>query len=398
MRHLARVLLVACVAACSTKKSDSAPPAGDGATLPDGRVFTRAAMLQSVGDCTYKEVAAFRSAAETLASVTSQAAQDASKRADARDAWKRAMVIWQRLETMQFGPAAPSSVPGGAEIREPIYSWPLAARCFVEQNLVSKQYESPTFAQGLVNTRGMLAAEYLLFYEGTDNACIATAAINAQGTWAAMGAAELGLRKAAHAKVVADDVLARATALADAWTPGKGNFLGELARAGKGSQMFPTDQLALNSMSEALFYLDGITKDLKLGKPAGLTACTTPTCPEALESQFAGASKEHVRNNLLGFRQLFFGCDDKAFAFEEHLLAIGAGDLAKQIADATTAALAAVDAIEEPDLLPALSADLASVKALHAAVKRITDLLKSQFLSVLDLEIPKRFATEGDND
>ena len=50
----------------------------------------------------------------------------------------------------------------------------------------------------------------------------------------------------------------------------------------------------------------------------------------------------------------------------------------------------------EPDIAAALEVDQASVIALHTALKRITDLMRTELISVLDLELPKR--VEGDND
>ena len=100
--------------------------------------------------------------------------------------------------------------------------------------------------------------EYLLFYEGTDNDCAAAAPINASGTWAALAAdpAELGRRKREYAAVVAADVARRAHELVDAWDPDKGNFLGQVTRAGSAGAVYASSQAALNSQADALFYLD----------------------------------------------------------------------------------------------------------------------------------------------
>jgi predicted lipoprotein len=392
---LAALVLAHCTPSSSPKGKEGPKP-GEGVPLPEGGTFSRKALLQAFGGCVLTNAREFQTAAETFAQTTDQAAGDPSKRTDAREAWKKAINVWQKLEVMQFGPAAMGSLPGGQEIRESIYSWPLGGRCLVEQNLVSKGYESAAFAQGLINTRGLLAAEYLLFYDGTDNACAPTANINTSGGWAALGAAELLARKAAYAKVVVADVASRARALVDAWDPAKGNFLAELTNAGAGSKAYATDPIAFNSVSDAMFYIELATKDMKVARPAGLTKCTTTTCPEALESPFALHSKEHVRNNLLGFRMLFSGCKDGGLGFDDYLHAVGQGELAGQIDQAAVGALAAVDAIDEPDLLPALSADLESVRALHAALKRITHLLKTQFAVILQLQVPSEAA--GDTD
>ena len=59
-------------------------------------------------------------------------------------------------------------------------------------------------------------------------------------------------------------------------------------------------------------------------------------------------------------------------------------------------AIVAADAVPHDDLAKALNTAPTSVLDLHAAVKSITDLLKTEFVSVLDLEAPQ--SVEGDND
>jgi hypothetical protein len=222
--------------------------------------------------------------------------------------------------------------------------------------------------------------------------------MNTQGSWAAI-AGELEQRRADYVATLGKLLHDRALALMAAWEAGQGNFVGELASAGNGSTVYATDHAALNALSDALFYLDTVTKDVKLAVPAGLSDCAEVVCPEALESTYAGFSKEEVRNNLLGFAAAFHGGprdDGEALGFDDWLAAVGAGDLATRMGDDIEAALTAVDAIEEDDLADALMSDRSSVEGLYFAVKAITDNLKSQFITVLDLEIPK--SAEGDND
>jgi hypothetical protein len=139
---------------------------------------------------------------------------------------------------------------------------------------------------------------------------------------------------------------------------------------------------------------------MKVCAPAGilLGRCTAATCPELLESPFAKQSKEHVRSNALGLRAVVKGCGagESGLGFDDYLIAVGSEALARDLIAALDDVLKALDAIEEPDLEPALAADLASVRALHASLKRVTDKMKTEMVGVLDLELPKR--VEGDND
>lgn len=386
--------------ACRGSSGSATPTTkpGEGVVLPGGGVFTRRALLDAVSQCVYSNIREFGGLAKTFAGSTAAAEVDTSKRAAAQDAWRQAMVTWQRLELMQIGPASMNTLPGGKEYRDAIYSWPLGGRCAVEDVLVSKGYESVDFARAPVTARGLYAAEYLLFSDDTANGCPSTHPMNTGGTWAALSSQELTARKASYARAIGADLVARSTALVDAWSPEKGNFVAELGKAGNGSRLYATDQFALNVVSDAMFYLEFDVKDMKLGEPAGLTKCTTPTCPEKLESQFARHSKHHLRANLQGFRMLFAGCSETfaGLGFDDFLQAVGQGALAKQIEQAILEVVAVLDSLKEDDLRASLQTELGTVQKLHAAVKKVTDLLKAQFVSVLDLELPTR--AEGDND
>jgi predicted lipoprotein len=395
------------VVACSRRSGDPANPnppqgpgAGEGTTLPEGGVFRRADLLAAIADCALANAREFEGKARALrdAVVAYDTAPSETGKAAARDAWSAAIAVWQRLEVFQFGPAAMSSQPGGKELRESIYSWPLGGRCLVEQALVAERYAQPTFADDLVSTRGLLAMEYLLFYEAGDNGCSPSASINTNGTWAALGDAEVQRRKRAYAKAAAEDVVRRAGALVAAWDPSGENFRAELVNAGRGSKTYATDQMAFNAVSDAMFYVEFDVKDMKLARPAGLAKCTTATCPEALESLYAKQSLEHVKNNLRGFRQLYAGCgaDFSGLGFADLLTAVGSGALADEIDRNVVEAVAYADAMPEQNLEAALASNPDSVRGLHAAVKKVTDRLKTEFISILDLEIPKR--VEGDND
>lgn len=373
---------------------------GQLAGTPPAVEFTKANLLVQVADCAISHYQAFEARAAVLRDRAQTFASDRStENADAaRSAWIDAIASWQLAELFQFGPAARPKAPGAQDFRDNIYAFPLGNRCKVEEQIVSQAYAQPDFPTAtLINGRGLAAAEYLLFYPGTDNACSKFSTINAQGTWAALDAATLAQRKSLYAAAVAKDVHARAAGLVVAWDPAGGNFRKELVEAGAGSSLFATDQDALNAVSDALFYTDNELKDLKLGKPLGLIDCFTATCPEAVESPYALRSTAHVRANLVGLRRLFEGCyaDGAGLGFDDWLRAAGAGDLAdRMVADIATAR-AAVDALDPP-LEQAVVTHPARVQVVHAAIKKITDELKTEFVTVLNLELPQ--TVEGDND
>jgi predicted lipoprotein len=374
------------------------PGAGPGNVAATGPgAVSRTMVLGGVATCATSLYGQFAVAASELdAAVSAYAASPTPENETAaRTEWLEAMALWQQAEVIRVGPAGPTTLPSGEGTRDLIYSWPLVSRCLVEQGIVAQKYASPNFAQtALVNTRGLAAAEYLLFYTGNDNACSSSASINAQGTWAALGA-ELPVRKRAYASVVATDVAGQAAALSAAWSDG---FATTLSTAGASGSPFDSDQAAMNAVSDGMFYLENEVKDLKLGLVLGkIEGCETPTCPEDVESQYARVARDHVKNNLVGFRRVFEGCDEAAdTGFDDLLRSAGAGDLADRMSADIAAAIAVADGLSSSDLVALVGSDPTAVDALHVAVKRVTDALKTDFVTILDLELPK--SVEGDND
>lgn len=390
--------LVFTTAACPPGTGPVDDNRGEGVALPNGKTFTRAALLASVADCVVSQQDAFVVDARALLAATTTAATTPAEKPAAQQAFKVALERWQHLEPMQVGPAAPSTVVAGENLRDDIWSWPTTSRCAVDEIIVSKAYEQSNFPRQLITTRGLAALEALLFVDDDSSACADSNAIIQDGSWAALSSAERAQRRAAYAVVVAGLVVTTAEALQAAWAPTGDNFVDEVKKAGDGSRFFSRDSLALNAISDAIFYIEYGVKDGKVAAPAGLTRCEATTCPELLEASLSAMSKTNVRANIVGFQQLFGGCGDvdADIGFDDWLIAVGHPEVAAKLNDDVVKALAAVDAIEEPDLLPALQNDLDSVVALHASVKEITDLMRTQLVSVLDLEIPKRI--EGDND
>jgi uncharacterized protein len=401
-----RVFAVICVgavlvASCS-RKSDDTGSSGTSSGGVDAGAFDKSALLRTFGECAYAGYGEFQLAAVELQSATTKASTEATPAAldAARAAWIKAIDAWQRVEVFGFGPAAMTGTPGGKDLRDPIYAWPLVSRCLTEQQIVEQTYSKPAFATALITTRGLAVAEYLLFYAPTDNACAATVTINSSGAWAALGDAEIKKRKLAYAQAIGADTVVRGQQLLDAWDPAKGNFVGELTKAGQGGTTFATQQLAFNAVNGALFYADDELKDMKVGKPAGLVpgCTTTPPCLGDVESPWAKRSKDHLRNNLAGIEKLIRGCgaNGDGLGFDDLLRAIGAENVAKNLETQLAAVRAALDALEEPTFEDDLVKNPAGVKRLFDALRAFATVLKTEFITVLDLELPKR--VEGDND
>lgn len=394
--------LLACLASCG-----GGGGGGGSSTNPPDNDFDRRALLSSYTDRVVlpalrdfaREAADLEQAANAL-----QEALAASQPADteigvARAAWRSAIDAWQTLEILQVGPAgSPTMVMGGLGLRDEIYSWPTVNACRVDQETVSGDFASADFfTRELVNTRGLDAIEYLLFDADTNNACSASVDINTSGSWNALvGTGGLPLQRARYAARASAEVTRRAVQLRDAWEPTLGNFAGQLTNAGLSGSQYSSAQDAVNDVFAALFYLELQVKDHKLALPAGLDpTCASDTCPELRESLWAHVSKEHIRANLVAAQRVFLGGDTSGIGFDDFLRALGASALADRMATNLVAAIAAVDAIPG-SFEDALASNPQSVRDAYIALKAFTDDLKSQFVTVLNLEVPREGA--GDND
>ncbi|OUR67964.1 hypothetical protein A9Q73_04590 [Bermanella sp. 47_1433_sub80_T6] len=312
---------------------------------------------------------------------------DAASLKTAQDQWATTMVAVQKMEVMQFDAIDTA--------RDNFYNWPSNDTCKVDLQIASGPIDD--FTKVATGRRGLNSVEYILFEEDTLASC--STLYSSVTDWMALN--DLAARKKArcdYAKIVTADLVNRATALETA--------LSTLDLATK----FESLQLAANSISDALFYVDKQTKDAKL-KAALPQASDGEFKETSLESQFAHISKDHLKNNLLGARAIFTANDQTGF--EDYLIAAGQESIATDMLAALDAALANLEAIEG-DLFTAVENadnvstcinttdyvsdddDIVKICALQLSVKTFTDLLKEDFVMVLKFTKPA--AADGDND
>lgn len=338
----------------------------------------------------------FLSASAALGAATtawSAAPQDDAAQRAAQAAWLDAMLAWQVLEVMQVGPAASSlSDLGGEDRRDAVYSWPTVNPCAVDQVTVEGGWEQADFfTVNLVNVYGLDALEHLL-YSGPDNACPGQVDINTDGTWDALGAEGVASQRASYAAALAAELQRQGQALRDRWAPEGGDF-SALVRALDPASPYEDPQTALNAVFDAMFYLELVTKDRKLGQPLGLQDCGTTTCPDDAEHLPSGAGVRAVEANLRGFQAVFTG--NAGAGLDELLAAQGREDITQTLTADLDAALAQAQALSG-GLDTLITEDPEPVQALYDAVKRVTDTLKGDLATVLRLQIPAEAA--GDND
>lgn len=236
--------------------------------------------------------ASLRAAADDAAARTRAlcgAPSDAALAA-ARDAWHAERDAWGRALPLAFGPIAEQMQQAALDF------WP--ARPDTIEAAIASAAEAaaitPAFIAGKgVSAKGMPALEYLLF--GADPAAVLPA----------LSDPATGARRCAYAGAVADDIASRAAALQSAWSPG---FADSLARAGDGSEVFPSAQAGVDAVVNASIEALAVMVKTKLDTPLGnLTGAAVD--PELLESRFAGRSKRDLQRNLDGVWAVYHGAD-----------------------------------------------------------------------------------------
>lgn len=332
-------------------------------------------------------------AADAWVQATDAGNDGVAEREAAQDAFYVAMRTWQMAEVHQLGPAAASGKAiGGEDLRDEIYSWPTVNSCRIDQETVKANWDEPTFfTSNLVNVYGLDAIGYLLFAPENENSCVDLFDINSEGTWDALGAEGVARHRALYTAALTDHFLLNVETLRDAWAADGGDFTGVLATAPNDSFFTATE--GLDAIFKALFYLEVVTKDDKLARPAGKRDCDADACPGNVEDPWTGGSIEWIGGNLDGFERLFTG--GGAGGVDDVLTEWGHADLAERMLQNIDSAQAVVEQTEGT-LEDLVVNDPEAVVTLYTAVKAITDDLKGDLATVLALEIPSEAA--GDND
>ncbi|MAD61322.1 MAG: hypothetical protein CMH49_07415 [Myxococcales bacterium] len=317
-----------------------------------------------------------------------------------QQAWREAMLHWQQIELIQFGPAGVSGLRvGGQDLRDQIYAFPLTNPCRVDQVLVDGGFaESDWLSQAQINVSGLDAIEHLLFRTGSDSACPAQTKIVRDGDWAAFQNDEsnANTQRWAYLKVLGAGVKTHYDTMVSAWN-------GSFGQAFEDAQApFTSQKEAIDQVFAGIFYIDEVVKDLKLGAPVGIyMTCIEERCPELVEHQGSKLSKEVMIANLQALRAVFKGSSsaepdsDDGFGFTDLLVEEGASELGEQLESLIDRNIERAEALSGSfnELLENSPEELEN---LHSSVKELCDLMKSQMVTVLNLSVPQEGA--GDND
>ncbi|MEM7603840.1 MAG: imelysin family protein [Myxococcota bacterium] len=318
-------------------------------------------------------------------------APTADTRSATQEAWRQAIAAWQVIEAMAAGPlGAPEGVvggqPGGQDLRDAVYSWPATNACSIDRITVADTHaDVDALAEANVNVRGLDALEYILFDDDLENDCSRRNPVNADGIWEAERA-NLEARRARYSATIAT-LLVREFDAVDTALESYSTTIRDTP-----NEFFPSAQEGLNSISDALFYIDNTVRDVKSARIAGVAE---DAGPEGRESLYANVSISHIRANVVGFQRAFNGMEG-GVGFADLLEDVGATDLTTRMNQAIDTFLAEADATGLRPVEDVLAEDANGLTTFHDNLRAITTLFKSEFLSVLDLEEPDGVPVDND--
>lgn len=331
--------------------------------------------------------------------------------------WKKAMLTYHKLATLNYGPAAEET----STAMNSLYSFDGEEKCRVDLQLFrySRQGDAALPRFDVIdnyNVRGLDSLEPLFFASPSKTRC---SRANSRITeWFEKPLIEKEKIVCVYSLHLMKDMVAKANELSKAWSPQTGHFTAQMLRGKKGSPI----EVA-NQVSQALYYLDTNTKDRKLSYPAGLEvridgtvqSCSPEICPEKREHLYADIGYEALLVSLEGFKILFQGIGhttgQDGFGFDDLLIIREKASLSERLVQGIEAAIKNVEAQKtktsfkelfeniDREKCEATTSEKRTVEAcaLVQDIRKVTNLLKNEYLNALgELSAPRQ--AQGDND
>ncbi len=329
--------------------------------------------------------------------------QEASEELLAKDSWKATMAVAQAAEMLAIGPATDN----GSAFRKKILSYSEGAlnSCGVDEMAVLAGRDELDVSQRATNQRGLGGIEYLLFNESLDHTCPPQAATTAD--WNSLDDTIRVQNRCKAALAVAEDVASAAVQLRDAWLQTDGDFRSQyISESNVGN--------SLQMTTDAIFYVDTGVKDKKLGIPLGINdACSAFSCPGSVESPYSETSFVNIKNNVETFLEVFQGASGSGF--DDFISEEGYPEVSQRIVTNAQAVISAIDEVstsvidqvnsindseDESQCNNAFAnpenADPLSACSIYGLIKRITDDLKIDFVTIVNVNLPS--GAQSDND
>ena len=278
---------------------------------------------------------------------------DSASLEQSRDAWRAAMMTWQTLQLVNFGPVT----EGNQAWR--IQFWPDTHNRVgqkVEALLAAQTpIDATTLAESNVLVQGLSALEYLLF----DPSQVSPARFAEPRTCLFLQAA------ATNTQTVAER-------LAHEWSPEGGNYVKTFLAPGPGNLAFPAEDDVLTALISAMVMSIETLKNKELGEPFGGRPGAGRVNPYHLELWRSGLSLPAMQAELAASEQLFLT------GIQPALIERGHKELARRIEAAFTDSRQKIAPLpsplfvhlQQPDALPQFQAAWDSLDQLLPLLKR----------------------------
>ncbi|UXR64730.1 imelysin family protein [Bdellovibrio bacteriovorus] len=317
--------------------------------------------------------------------------------------WERAMLAFHELEAAPFGPL----LDDGRFLNDYIYSWPYLNTCDIDKKAYENSNTPISSDRLLFNVRGLSAIEYLLFEKSLKSTCNLRAN-PAMKEWNDRPASQKKLDRCLWAQELVKDVEVKSATLKSRWSVAEGNFTKALIDGSR----YKSIKESINGLTDAMAHIEKL-KDAKLGAPmARHKDCTEDKCPRTVEHLYSGLSLGSAEAQLKGFRAIFTGSfsNQPAYGLDDLLEKSGRSDVAAKVVAALDKAIASVQAAQDKgslfDQIEAMDPALCKattmtdrkeeICAVHADVREVAFLLKTEVLAALALRAPPTH--QGDND
>lgn len=285
---------------------------GDG-EVPGTRPERQTLLLEQLADrVVVPRYAAMTRAFDELDAVTVRfcAAPDATGLEDVRTAWRDAIEAWLEASVIQFGPIRDDN----RNLR--IEFWPdgnnNVPRAVQQMLARTDELTAETLARQSVAAQGLPALERLLF--------------DPDDVLAEFTTGERAARRCAFATAISGNLRGIAAAVEAGWRGG--GFRDQLARAGRGSDVFATREAAVEEVVNNMVASVEVTKNNRIADPLGGESAADAK-PFRAESMLSANSLANVIAAIRGLQAAYDAGDE--FGFDDYLEALGSVTLATQI-------------------------------------------------------------------
>lgn len=331
--------------------------------------------------------------------------------------WKKSMRTFHQLEMMAFGPATEIT----NNTMESLYSFDGEEKCRLDAQLFQLSLRGPSRLPQLdvinnYNIRGLDSLEPLFFADPNKSRC---SRVNPRiAKWFEGPLLNREKTVCTYSKHILSDMVKKANDLAKRWSPLQGHYTAAMLNGSAGSPLE-----IVNTISQAMFFLDTNTKDIKIAYPAGfevridgtITKCPDNSCPDKAEHPYSDFGFDAIESSVEGFRYLFFGINSQTNfdgnGFDDLLINREFKELSDTLRANTDTLLNNIRSLKKETTLrealknidPAKCESTTSENRLEEVcaivwdIRKVTDLLKNEYLSALqELSAPRQ--AQGDND